>query len=392
MKKELLLLLGLISISAITSAQPVAWQPRGIGGGGALFSPGINPADDNEFYLACDMSALYHTTDFGSSYEIVNSRQLQGGIYSQMRFTDNPNILYCIGHTPDYYDRIPVRGSDGGITWSILPGVPFTDEDVFSLYTNFNNPEQVLISYWNGIYFSDNGGDTFILIHTAQEYDNTLVSGVFFEGDNIFVGTNDGLLISTSGGAAFEVEDIAGIPGDEVMCSFVGAKENSTTRFFAVTGSPDDIFVGFESTITSEYAYMMQGVYSLDYGQGAWTSVMNGITPGTDFLIFVDMAENDIDTAYLAGSVDPTRYPNIMKTTNGGGNWTPAFLTENNQNIATGWSGYGGDRGWGYGEVALGLTVAADNSAKVAFSDMGFIHTTSDGGSTWRQHLAASLS
>ncbi len=39
-----------------TLAQPAAFSPRGIGGGGALFFPSINPANDNEFYVSCDMS------------------------------------------------------------------------------------------------------------------------------------------------------------------------------------------------------------------------------------------------------------------------------------------------------------------------------------------------
>ena len=50
---------------------PSSWTSRGVGGGGSLFSPSINPADTNEFYVVCDMSELFHTNDFGQSYETV---------------------------------------------------------------------------------------------------------------------------------------------------------------------------------------------------------------------------------------------------------------------------------------------------------------------------------
>lgn len=61
------------------------------------------------------------------------------------------------------------------------------------------------------------------------------------------------------------------------------------------------------------------------------------------------------------------------------------FLTNNNQNIRTGWSGHNGDRDWGYGETCFGITVAPNNANKVLFGDFGFLHKTSDGGTNWQQ-------
>ena len=75
----------------------------------------------------------------------------------------------------------------------------------------------------------------------------------------------------------------------------------------------------------------------------------------------------------------------IYKTTNGGDSWTDVFLTTNNQNIATGWSGYQGDHDWWYGEYALGFAVCPNNSNRVIITDLGFAHVTEDGGATWRQ-------
>ncbi|HXU26570.1 MAG TPA: hypothetical protein VN698_05000, partial [Bacteroidia bacterium] len=82
MKKliTILTLTILVSLSTITclAQAPTAWQSRGIGGGGALFSPSINPANHNEAYLACDMGELFHTTNGGQQWGEVNFMQVQG--------------------------------------------------------------------------------------------------------------------------------------------------------------------------------------------------------------------------------------------------------------------------------------------------------------------------
>jgi hypothetical protein len=53
-------LTGLLLLSFFTlKSQPTTWQPRGVGGGGVLFSPSINPAKTDEFFVACDLSAMF---------------------------------------------------------------------------------------------------------------------------------------------------------------------------------------------------------------------------------------------------------------------------------------------------------------------------------------------
>jgi photosystem II stability/assembly factor-like uncharacterized protein len=147
----------------------------------------------------------------------------------------------------------------------------------------------------------------------------------------------------------------------------------------------NDIYVGVSG---SDYWDFVRGVYVMDYGSGTWTSAMNGIVMGTDFPMFVAMAENDIMTAYLGGG-GSSGSPEILKTTNAGANWTNVFHTANNQNIVTGWCGQGGDRGWGYAECPFGIAVAPNDKSRIVFSDFGFVHGSTDGGTTWRQMYVA---
>ncbi len=383
MKKIIQLTICFLLTAPATSTfgqAPQNWSSRGVGGGGALFSPSINPANENEYYIACDMSEIFHTTDFGLSYDQVHFSKIQGGVNSKIIFTNDPGILYCIDYANNMI--VPVRSDDGGNSWQQLAGNPDQTEETYSIHADYNNPDHVIISYYGAIYFSNNGGTSFTNIHNAvSSGSGALVAGVFFDGQNIFIGTNDGLLVSNNGGASFSLDASTGIPAGQAMVSFAGAKQGNTTRFFIATGLAADIYVGIPG---SDYYNFLQGVYSMDYGSGTWIPRMTGVTLASDWMMFVAMAENDTSTAYLAGS-NPSGAPNVMKTTNGGLSWSHVFNTVNNQNIYTSWCGQGGDHGWSFPECPFGIAVARNNPGKVIFGDFSCVHKTSDGGATWQQ-------
>ena len=71
------------------------WRSRGIGGGGALFTPAISPHDNHLVYMATDMSSVFKSGDFGRNWTTVDFRQLQGGTKSDICFTSDPDILYA---------------------------------------------------------------------------------------------------------------------------------------------------------------------------------------------------------------------------------------------------------------------------------------------------------
>src|SRR3990172_9685954 len=100
MKKVPLIAFFTLIITFFSFAQPTAWNSRGIGGGGALFSPSINPGNSSEYYIACDMSELFHTTDFGLTYTQLPFSQFVGNHGSKMCYTSTANLLYSISY-PD---------------------------------------------------------------------------------------------------------------------------------------------------------------------------------------------------------------------------------------------------------------------------------------------------
>jgi photosystem II stability/assembly factor-like uncharacterized protein len=363
-----------------TYAQASNWTSKGIGGGGALFFPSINPANDNEFYIACDMGEYFHSSNFGLSYQPLPFYKVQAGNLSRYQFTNNPNIAYCLGTNGN--NTFLLKTTNAGQNWDKVTTTPYPDDNAYNLAVDYQNPDRLLIVYYNEMYFSGNGGQTFTLIKTANNTSNGLyMAGAFFDGNTIIVATNDGLLQSTNAGQNFTALTTSGLAVGESIFSFAGAKNGSISRFFCLTAPTANIYNGIQP---SEYYNFTQNVYSMELDSNIWTAKNTGIS-STDHLMYVGMAQNNIDIVYLAGNDETTAGPNVMKTTNAGASWVHTFNSIGNVNISTGWSGQGGDRGWGYGESCFGIAVAPSNADKVIFGDFGFVHTTTNGGNSWKQ-------
>ena len=77
-------------------AQSAPWQPIGISGGGAMFTPAISPADPNLMMLNCDMSAAYISEDGGRNWRMIGHAQLHSDTACRPAFHPaDPNIIYA---------------------------------------------------------------------------------------------------------------------------------------------------------------------------------------------------------------------------------------------------------------------------------------------------------
>jgi len=306
MKQICLTIVSLLIANISFSQAPTSWQSRGIGGGGALFSPSINPANNNEIYVGCDMSELFHSTDGGQHWGEVNFLQVQGGHDSYVSFTNNANILYTVDYTSvNGNDMVrPMKSTNGGTMWTALASDPYASYPgggIEILKADYNNPNHVILADYGTIYFSGNGGSTFTQIHTCLNNGaGNHIAGVFFDGNNIYIGTNDGLIFSSNGGTSFTTMTMTGFgTGTEQMLSFSGAHEGSTVRFICLTADASNVYSGIQ--YGSSYNGTLVGVYTMDNANGTWVAKMGGINTSTDYPVFCGMANNDVDTMYLSG-------------------------------------------------------------------------------------------
>lgn len=382
MKKSLLYsLLFLLDFFSLHAQFP-PFSSKGVGGGGALFFPRIHPTNDNEFYVSCDMSQLFHSTDFGKSYDQFHFSTLQAnGANSTYEWTKDPKVAYFNQNDGNY--GFPSRTKDGGLSWQVLPAHDPNDEGVYRMAANFAKPEQLLVNYYGDIFISNDFGNTYKLVkHTVNNGAGLVMGGVFFDGENIYIGTNEGLLRSTDGGQQFAVMSTSGIPAGQAIWGFAAGKSNGLLRFVCITADVADLYNGVAPW---EYWGFAKGVYAMDNASGTWTSRSSGIDFTNDFLMYAGMAWNDANTIYLGGNDQSLGAPLVMKTEDGGQHWAKVFKSANNENIRTGWSGSGGDKNWGWGETCFGITVAPNNKNKVMYGDFGFVHLSKDGGQSWDQ-------
>lgn len=372
-----LLCIAGLSASAQPAPQPEAWPSAGIGGGGALFACSIHPLRPDALFIACDMSELYRSTDFGRSWTTLDFRQINGGNRTgHIRFTNDPDLLYTISVRVD--NTLPVRSTDGGGTWSLLGEDP-TEGEAYALFCDPEG-ETILLTDYNRLYVSQDGGESFREKFADDSGNGLYIAGAFFDGETIWLGTNFGILRSADGGESFAVDEgFDGIPEDERMVSFTGGKEEGGIRFYCVTLGSGDVYPGVTGADYATY----RNVYRADVGGNGWEGISAGIPSGV-YPFFIDMAEGDIDILYVAGGSDEGA-PSVYKSTDGGESWADVFRTANNGNIATGWSGDGGDRGWSFGEYALGFSVCRSDPDRAIITDLGFAHVTGNGGESWEQ-------
>jgi photosystem II stability/assembly factor-like uncharacterized protein len=381
--KTRVLLAAIILMAATTAfSQPASFYSRGIGGGGALFFPSINPANENEFYVSCDMSELFHSADFGISYSQVDFQKLQVFGTSTYEFTDDPDVAYS--NFNDGNSGYPVKTVDGGVTWTQMDGYDVnTYGNVYSIKANYNNPLQLLIGAYGDILFSNNGGTSFTLVkHAAYMGAGLTMGGVFWDANNIFIGTNEGIIFSTNAGASFAVMTANGMTAGQQIWSFAGAKEGSETRFACIAANSGDVYNG---VMPWDYYNFAKGVYVMDNASGTWISQSAGINFSNDFVMYAAMAQNDIHTIYLGGHDLNLGAPLVYRSVNGGSSWSKVFNTTGNANIITAWEGYNGDKNWSWSESCFGISVAPNNPDKVMFGNFSNVQVSSDGGENWRQ-------
>lgn len=374
MKKTLFIIL---LTPLFTFAQPTSWQSRGIGGGGALFCPSISPLDANNMYLQCDMSEVFHTTNKGASWDIVHFHEMisTGGI-NTVEFTSDANILYAVNTDYITEERFPVKSTDGGQSWIPTAQDP-TGAETWYLSADPQSTNRLLAASYDELFFSSNGGTSFTSVFSMNDFH---IAGVFWDGNTIYIGTRQGLLVSTNGGTSFSMSSTPGIPAGSGFISFTGGKSGGVTRLMGTIASQADLYPGIKALDIG----ICTDVLKLNVGAGNWTSVYNNIN--TDHAVFlITSAGNNSTTFYLGGTNTNNSFPVVYKTTNGGTSWSETFMGVNNQNVTTGWSGYQGDENWWFGEIIFGLKAAPNDANTVIITDYGYAHVTSDGGTNWKQ-------
>lgn len=357
-------------------SQPSQFVNRGIGGGGALFSPSINPHDNSDIYIACDMTQLFYSDNYGDQWTMTSFKDLVVTPQSEIQFTTDPNIQWTIGI--DFRNDItyPVKSTDGGASWN-FQNTPQADGVIY-LYADYNDPDRFIVSDYRRVYFSDDAASSYS--QAIFNSDGTYVAGVVWDDTDIYIGTNYGVSHSSNDGLSFQDLGVPGIPTNTGFASFGGVDDNGQMTLTGVVTSQADLYPWVQA---SDY-YGYAGVYKYEVGiDASWIDISPNNAPTNHK--FIQLAQtNSKDIIYIAGTDANNSFPIVYKTIDGGQNWSSIFKTINNENIETAWCGHNGDENWWYAESPMGFAVSPNNPDHIVMTDFGGVHVSLDGGSTWK--------
>ncbi len=373
-----ILAISLLSLlPSIVVAQPDTWRLVGLGGGKPFGFPVFSPHDRREIYLNSGQGGIFHSLNLGDNWSTLLLSTTSDLLATDgIGFTSDPTVLYAVvvDAGGGLGIGMPARSNDAGQSWTPLP-VDAINGRPYSLVSDPNATDRILVTDYSRLFLSENGGTSYTQV---DQYDaGYRVSGAFFNGDAIYLGTNIGVRVSPDRGRTWSPLSMAGIPPGVGLLSFAGARRGESLRLFCVAAAAGDIMPG----ITPRDIGPFREVYTLESG-GIWKKV-SGL-PDSFHPFFVSAADADIDVAYLAGNTD-AGVPAVYKTTDGGATWRDVFRTSGNANIATGWCGDGGDRGWDYAGYATGFAVDPRDGNRAIITDLATAHLTTDGGATWRE-------
>ncbi len=431
--------------SRLLLAVPGTWSPTGVGATGALYNATISPLNSSEMTIAADMGQIFHTsaTD-GTGWDIYDATKVSSNYLATMEYTSQQGLMYYRGNST----AGPMVTTDSGSNWAPLKGWNTSWGACMQVFVDpasasagsariLASVSPIIDQSGNatpgtyGLYYSSNGGSTFTQVTQLSGSNGVLwQAGAFFDGQNIYVGTNLGLGVSRDGGSTWTLNPAAltGIDFSSVtgpgMWSLSGSKLGGVTRlwttifpraysegagyYYAIAPNRlilDKIDTNGDTTPDTAFWKLTGsevGVQSCSWDGSNWTAWTQTTLPTNYIGTVVAAVPTDNQKVYIGGGETTVGDPAIAYSSNAGSSWSKEFRTKAagdgvtpNANIHAAGMGDGGDRGWNWGGPAFSIAVAPGNGDRVVFTDVGgawgTTNATQGSSSTWyAQYVAAS--
>jgi photosystem II stability/assembly factor-like uncharacterized protein len=427
-----------------TAVRQHSWEAIGLGGGGAMFTPAISPADPRRILLNCDMSGAYRSDDGGKTWAMIHYQQLTGSTRVRPQWhPTNPNVAFAAN---GWQGNLKLT-RDGGRTWSDVEAAP---RPISAIGIDPGRPELMLAAGRRGIARSQDGGKSWKPVDGAVG----AVLGFHFDQTSpqqrrtVFAATGRSILRSDNDGASWR--DIGAPAGSSRILSFAAgsaqktrncilycaiersdaggqptggiyrSEDRGTTWSPAADASPAPraaagsgagrsagpyvLVLTCDASPDRVYASRSEDgrVYRSDDRGASWREVLfqdmkaPEFNVGPNYLIDEPGRGGDVISGFAVNPVDPDHivvadWMNCFISRDGGQSWTPAHTRS---------AEVTGRRGKGMRWEHTGLVVTTvwhyyidpfqPQRHYIAYTDIGYARST-DAGKTWYWHTGRPL-
>lgn len=317
------------------------FSPRGIGGGGGLFSPAISDVDPDFWLVASDMSGVYRSSDGGAMWSMIPTREIANTARSTPPAFFTKSIfwysIYSIFQTEDM-----------GLTWAKLKW-PWKTRSKISGLSAYR------------------GGDEYLFVSSERDCWRLNVAS----GDWKMVREGKCLPVLVVGSKVILVADNKLMVSDDVGNTWTRIESfERSANILAITGGQDDSGMVLFITVDGE------GVYrSLDGGE-SWEQVVP-----FEFQAILQMPGNQTQVAW-AVEQNKGRGRKAWRTDDGGSSWREVFRFSGiGRNVEYSWVQT--EMKWDYLITTNGFFASRTSPDIAVITTQGDMYRTLDGGRSW---------
>ena len=374
--------LAVFSAGAGSGEAPPAssWQPVGLSGGGAMFSPAISPADPRLMMVNCDMSGAYLSEDGGHNWRMINQAQLRSDTRCRPAFhPKNADIIYASGG-----GRLRIS-RDRGRTFGPLGNLNEALEGEIAV--NPGNPEVLMAGTWNGrCWLSRNGGATFAVCAGPEGK----VLGFHFGGagrrEVMFAATERGIWRSDDGGQTW-TKKAHGLPWTEIQ-GFAGGTSGGKSRLYCTVKSK------------TENGEFKGGVYRSEDGGETWQPGMgSGLNTETskadewaygaisqyEQILTTDAKPMTVYVMNTSTGFHPPHSDTVYRSDDGGDTWRATYFLDPRfpqYNVAPDYVTASTGQSFKGGEAPFGAAICKSDPDRLLLV-RNECHITHNGGQSW---------
>lgn len=365
------------------------YEPRGIGGGGAMSGFSISPYS-SLWFVGTDMGTLFRSINRGLSWIPVN--------HFQTTYSSDLDSAVGIGFSPDTdivfhapAGRTPMRSEDAGVTWSRITAFALASGEKIKYWrANSYDANYMYAGTTTGLWQSRDAGVTWAKLSGVSGEARGTYIDYHTDGHIIYHATPTGIWKSVNQGSSFSrvylpsgsTQIRAFTAGrDENKITFAFIDNNGASACSSVAGFANDWGATSMNAHYAHCGYVWIGNEAMSFTR---TSKEGGD--------YIKMAENNSNIIVVTGSTEWIRQygTKVWKSTDAGASWT-LKLNQYNYDV-TPYAPWGQDKleysaaaldiGWddsGYESFDMHLRSAATMGGTGYY----FLHTSKNGGDFW---------